>query len=248
MHGDSSFLTLTYSEENLPEGGTLVPKDAQDFLKRLRKAFSPRALRFYLVGEYGDQTWRPHYHAALFGVSPLEEQIVAKAWGLGHVMLGDLSVQSASYVAGYVTKKMRKKLDPRLGNRHPEFARMSLRPGIGALAIETVAHALESGFGAELVQETGDVPSGLKHGARMMPLGRYLRQKLRKQLGRSIETPFDSAAIQDYGASLRVVFKEALQAPENRSKTLKQIIVDLNQQKRLNQQAKSKIFSPKGSL
>lgn len=65
-HGDSCFLTLTYDEKHLPEGGSLVPKHAQDFLKRLRSKTNLK-LRYYLVGEYGEDTERPHYHVALFG-------------------------------------------------------------------------------------------------------------------------------------------------------------------------------------
>jgi len=37
MHRYSCFLTLTYSDEFLPSDGTLVLKDFQDFMKRLRK-------------------------------------------------------------------------------------------------------------------------------------------------------------------------------------------------------------------
>ena len=92
VHSHNSFLTLTYDEKHLPEGGTLVPRDAQLFIKRLRNNFwdfhtrcrlpVPK-LRYYLVGEYGDNTWRPHYHLALFGASIAHTDIINRSWGLG---------------------------------------------------------------------------------------------------------------------------------------------------------------------
>lgn len=180
-HEESSFWTLTYDDEHLPPGGTVVPRHLQLWLKRLRKA-SGRHLRFFGVGEYGDESQRPHYHAAIFGVSRVEGPEF-HCWPYGHVHVGDLTLQSAQYVAGYVTKKMTNVDDPRLAGRHPEFARMSLRPGIGALAMPDVAGALSDVHGARLLSEAGDVPLALRHGGRSLPLGRYLRRKLRDELG-----------------------------------------------------------------
>jgi len=141
-HAENSFLTLTYDDEHLPARGSLDPSHTQKWLKRFRKAIAPRKVRFYLVGEYGDQSQRPHYHAALFGVGPdgivvnneycSVPDIVSRTWGKGHVMLGSLTSASAQYICGYVTKKMTSKFDPRLNGRYPEFARMSRRPGIGS--------------------------------------------------------------------------------------------------------------------
>lgn len=67
---ENAFITLTYREECISRSScglsTLVPQDVQRWLKRVRKKRSPEPLRFYLVGEYGDVTERPHYHAILF--------------------------------------------------------------------------------------------------------------------------------------------------------------------------------------
>lgn len=69
MHDHNCFITLTYSPENLPEGGTLVRKHFTDFMKRLRKALSVDdiSIRFFGCGEYGSKLERPHYHAIIFG-------------------------------------------------------------------------------------------------------------------------------------------------------------------------------------
>lgn len=93
---------------------------------------------------------------------------------------------SANYIAGYVTKKMTSGSDERLRGRRPEFARMSLRPGIGANAMEAVALAL---MRSKLDQTIEDVPTQLRRGAELMRLGRYLRRKLREQIGRDPACP-----------------------------------------------------------
>ena len=154
-HVESVFITLTYSDDNLPEDGSVCPRDTQLFMKRLRKRIDPRRVRFFLVGEYGDETQRPHYHAALFNYPKCRKgqsrynkkglnccewcQIIEDAWKLGNIYVGDLNAHSAQYIAGYTTKKMTKADDERLNGRHPEFARMSNRPGIGANAAHDIA-------------------------------------------------------------------------------------------------------------
>lgn len=193
-HDANAFVTLTYNDENLRWPGTLDPADLRNFFKRLRK-IAPRPLRFYSVGEYGDRTWRPHYHAAIFGLGVLESGLVEHAWSLGgrslgHTYTGDLTAQSAAYVAGYVTKKMTSKDDPRLEvdgvKLHPEFARMSNRPGIGANAMSVLADTIHTDNGLHSLVD-GDVPMELRHNGKMWPLGRYLREKLREEIGMTDE-------------------------------------------------------------
>lgn len=78
------FITLTYSDEWLPNGlrcgvdskgrlvgGELHKRDLQLFFKRLRKLMHPESLRYFAVGEYGTKKGRPHYHAVLFSNSDL---------------------------------------------------------------------------------------------------------------------------------------------------------------------------------
>lgn len=183
MHAENSFATLTYDEANLPSGGTLVPRHLVLFLKRLRKELPVGSLRFFAVGEYGDLSQRPHYHLALFGLGPQYGKLVEKTWSLGNVMLGDLTPASARYIAGYVTKKMTSPTDPRLNGRYQEFSRMSRMPGIGCTAIPKLSKMLEVPLGLKEIDKLGDVPASLKHGNSQLPLGRYLREKLRQDLG-----------------------------------------------------------------
>lgn len=205
-HAHKSFLTLTYSEENLPRlssglGWTLRPEDLRNFLKRLRRHVEPSKLRYFAVGEYGEKTGRPHYHLATFGVSSCSFgrsryseiydtccewcELCKKTWGHGHIFNGELNDVTAGYIAGYVVKKMTAADDHRLlQGQYPEFARMSLRPGIGADLMDDVASSLLfNEFDGE------DVPGVLRHGMKMQPLGRYLRQRLRERIGRDKSVP-----------------------------------------------------------
>lgn len=112
--------------------------------------------------------------------------LVRDTWGHGNVHLGEVNLQSAAYIAGYVTKKMTSKDDERLQGRHPEFSRQSNRPGIGALALPEIASVLLT---HDLDQTETDVPSRLDHGRKSYPLGRYLKRKLREQIGWQPDTP-----------------------------------------------------------
>lgn len=199
QHEFNTFVTLTYADES--KRWSLNPKDTQDWLKRLRDRVKPHRVRYFLVGEYGDESQHAHYHAALFGVPGcaygqsqwskrgvccVSCELVRDTWGHGHVYLGTLEADSAQYISGYVTKKMTSKNDLRLGNRHPEFARMSLRPGIGYDALHEVASQLMS---FDLDTSQADVPSALRHGKKELPLGRYLTRNLRRMIGRDEKTP-----------------------------------------------------------
>jgi len=146
-HEDNAFITLTYSPENLPPGGSLLKSDFQKFMKRLRKKISPVKIRFFHCGEYGEKNSRPHYHACIFGysfpdkilwkevngcrlyISPLLDQ----EWGKGWSTVGDVTFESAAYVARYITKKITGELaEGYYDGKIPEYVTMSRRPGIAA--------------------------------------------------------------------------------------------------------------------
>lgn len=155
MHKHCCFVTLTYSDAKLPYGGVLHYRHFQLFMKRLRRALGP--VRFFMCGEYGERSWRPHYHACLFGAAfgdryhwrtssagfPLfRSPLLESFWEFGSAELGELSFESAAYVARYCTKKITGdraeahycRTVPETGeviSLPPEFAKMSLKPGIG---------------------------------------------------------------------------------------------------------------------
>lgn len=243
-HNENSFLTLTYSEENLPADGSLNPTHTQKWLKRFRLAIEPLKIRYFLVGEYGDHTFRPHYHAALFGAGPELAPIVERTWGMGHIMLTEFNIHTAQYVAGYVQKKMTSPSDPRLdrfvnGQRqflHPEFARMSLRPGLGGTAMADVADSIYSSSHAKQdILNNGMVPMSLKMGGKSLPLGRYLRRKLSDEIGTSQE--FDQAKKMEYQQEMldmhTIAQNDPKLSPEEKL-TIKSVLLRKNLQKRRN--------------
>lgn len=205
QYGDNAFITLTYAPENLPEDMSVTPRICSLFIKRLR-FLSSHSFRYFACGEYGDQSGHPHYHLALFnfpgclyvntrhrtstGTCCPVCEMVSQAWKLGRIEVGTLTPQSMAYVAGYLNKKMTRDTDPRLEGRRPEFARMSLRPGIGLGLMHDLASTLmELGTDNML-----DVPTVLAHGRKQLPLGRYLRRKLRTFIGRDPNTPPEALA------------------------------------------------------
>lgn len=119
-HEVNTFVTLTYDDKNLPSDGSLNHRDFQLFMKRLREK-SDFKFKFYMCGEYGGRTARPHYHAILFGCDFPDRryyktnsngdrldvsQSLEETWELGLCTVGDVTYQSASYVAGYVQQKI----------------------------------------------------------------------------------------------------------------------------------------------
>jgi hypothetical protein len=146
LHPISSFITLTYDNENLPEGKSLEKIHVQAFIKKLRKKIYPEKIRYYLVGEYGDETQRPHYHAIMFNYWPDDSRYYKSTpdgkyfrssnlnslWGKGNCLIASVSFDTAAYTARYVTKKITgEEARFHYSGRSPEFALMSRRPGIG---------------------------------------------------------------------------------------------------------------------
>lgn len=195
-HLDSCFLTATYNDDNLPFGvchwpkigkglaydGHLVKKDFQNFIKRLRDRVSPRRIRMFYCGEYGDKG-RPHYHAILWGISPLELELIQACWTFGFVSLGTVTWDSLQYTMGYIVKRCTKRDDPRLGGKPPEFGHGSTKPGLGASYVPELTSALVSEPGSRFMVENKDVPRSFKLAGKELPLDRYLRSKIREQYG-----------------------------------------------------------------
>lgn len=165
MHKENCFITLTFDDENLfkrPNPSSLDKREMQLFFKRLRKKFGA-GIRYYHCGEYGEKYKRPHYHAILFGHDFADKTLwsvtdagsrlyiskdLQELWPYGFSTIGDVTFESAAYVARYVMKKINGQLadyvytiwDEDTGEileeRIPEYTTMSLKPGIGATWFE----------------------------------------------------------------------------------------------------------------
>lgn len=119
MNDKNSFITLTYSDENL-KSPKLEYSDFQKFIKKLRKTQNQK-IGIFVTGEYGDKTKRPHWHAILFNYSPpdlkpkyktergdqvYDSEILTKLWGHGITECGSVTFESAGYCARYAAKKL----------------------------------------------------------------------------------------------------------------------------------------------
>lgn len=261
LYADNSFVTLTYAVDPV----SLVPLHHRQFMDALRKRISPLRVRFYMVGEYGEKNGRPHFHYVLFGYPSCRRatsrrdktvrccsacDLLEEVWGKGHIKNLPLEIGSARYVARYVIKKMTRYDDPRLGNRHPEFARMSLRPGIGSGVLASVAATITR---YNLLDSAGDVPVTLRHGTTEYPLGRYLRRQLRKVLGLNEKSPHVLSAEASFAhfhseenQALRALQQAARDDPENPS--LKAQLLKASEGQRLQVQKRLNILNKRGSL
>ncbi len=162
-HDSAWFCTFTYDDDHVPrtyypdpETGEAIPaltlqkRDFQLLMKRIRKKFENDKIRFFMSGEYGSSTFRPHYHAILFGLH-LDDLIPYKTvkeadqyytyynspslqecWPYGYVVVGEVTWESCAYTARYVMKKLKGKeaVFYESHNIQPEFTLMSRKPGI----------------------------------------------------------------------------------------------------------------------
>lgn len=167
LYENNEFVTLTYDDESVPVDHSLHYVDFQKFIRALRKSVrtvrqrktsKPSPVRFYMCGEYGEDTLRPHFHACLFNVRFSDRkylkttgsgerlytsEYLSSFWPHGYSSCGDVTFESAAYIARYVLKKRFGDVANEFSHyrfvdgygevhyRRPEFNRMSLKPGIG---------------------------------------------------------------------------------------------------------------------
>lgn len=154
MHSEACFVTLTYDDKHLPAGHTLVLEDFQNFMKRYRDRVGSSKeypTRFFACGEYGERTARPHYHLLLLNRDVADRKFYKMSgenrlysskfmddvWSKGFTTIGDVTFDSAAYVARYCMKKITgDKAEGHYRGRLPEFITMSRRPGLGASYFE----------------------------------------------------------------------------------------------------------------
>lgn len=166
LYNNNCFITLTYDDDNLPAYCSLTRgpgSDFTNFMKRLRRAYlgieqvnGKYPIRYFQCGEYGNDFERPHHHAILFNFDFMDKEYLAttddgykvytsntleELWTHGICMIGEVTVQSAGYIARYSMKKVTgkeafnhyTKIDEagRAYEMVPEYVTMSRRPGIG---------------------------------------------------------------------------------------------------------------------
>jgi hypothetical protein len=165
------FLTMTYDDLHIKtvsftkkngvtvEVQILDKVDVQKFLKRLRKRLNNK-IRYFAVGEYGDTTFRPHYHMLLFNININDLKYVEESWNDGFVRIDPINDARIHYVSKYAMKY----------HKHKHFAVKPfslMSKGIGKSYIE---HNIDMHRKSKM---TYVLDNGFKH---KMP--RYYRDKI----------------------------------------------------------------------
>lgn len=149
LYDDNCFITLTFNDKFLPANG-LDHSYFQKFMKRFRKTVGK--VRYFMAGEYGSQFFRPHFHACIFGfdfpdrllytvrngVRLYTSEMLSRLWSdpfsgesYGFTSIGDVTFESAAYVARYCVKKQfGSDAEAHYQGRKPEYTKCSLKPGI----------------------------------------------------------------------------------------------------------------------
>lgn len=147
-HDDNCFITLTFNDKYVPK--ELDHRFWQLFMKRFRRKIS-QPVSFFMAGEYGSLNFRPHFHACIFGydfhdrvlfsvsndVRLYTSAALASLWSdpktgesYGFSSVGDVTFESAAYIARYVGKKAGRSA-AELDGRKPEYSKCSLKRPIG---------------------------------------------------------------------------------------------------------------------
>lgn len=138
------FLTLTYDDAHLPLApitdlntgevkdykGTLCKADFQSFIKRLRESqryLGHENIRFFVGGEYGPKTFRPHYHSIIYNMqlpfelgskaAPVHKynfagdpiyrcDYISDLWKNGFITIAPVNDKTCGYVVRYTLKKL----------------------------------------------------------------------------------------------------------------------------------------------
>lgn len=164
----SIFVTLTYDDDHLPEDHSVNKRDVQLFHKRLRKHFPSKDLRFYLVSEYGDHTFRPHYHGLYFFKSSYDRffiyDIFEKSWEKGFCKFGEVEEGSIVYCTKYCLKH----------SHTPEGIKPTFR----------LVSKMNGGLGSYYLRKMGDYHISsennifVSHGGKTCRMPRYYRNKI----------------------------------------------------------------------
>lgn len=205
------FVTLTYNNDNVPISNnsflTLDKRDPTLFFKRLRKMAGK--IKYYLVGEYGTNNKRPHYHLILFGTSSLHEDDVLYAWqGRGDVYFGKVESGSIRYCVQYYDKGEWTPSHKR-DDRVPEYSTMSEGIGKNFLTERMVKHLLADPSKGYIYDKEG----------RKIPIPAYYKKRLFDYVGT------DSLVANN--PSILVHRDEMLEAKKLHHKEIAKVMLDL---------------------
>lgn len=183
---DTCFVTLTYDDDHLPPDGCLQQKkDLTPFFKSVRHKLAPQKLRYFAVGEYGENTLRPHYHLLLYGISYLHTDLIKRSWkkcdpDIG-IEIGYVQPESIRYCTEYCVKKWDDRNERKPSHLSKEFFTSSRGPsgGIGAPAIYEIAKNMRKQFHLKNHEPWNQpLPHSIRFQGKKWPLDRYMKNKL----------------------------------------------------------------------
>jgi hypothetical protein len=164
----SYFITLTYDNKYIPISNkgymNLDKRDIQLFMKRLRKS-NTEQIKYFICGEYGGKTNRPHYHMIIFNS---DITTIQDSWQKGHIHYGQVSEASVGYTLKYMIKETKVPVHKN-DDRKPEFQLMS--KGLGKKYLTT---KMQQWHKADLLNRMHLNVEGNKK----IPMPRYYKDKL----------------------------------------------------------------------
>ena len=143
----------------------------------------------------------------MFGIDRAYTDIIQKAWGKGFVNVSEFNHQTAAYCSKYIIKQLQGPQNSK--QQVHEYSRMSNRPGIGADAMAVIGETLHSTPGLNAIEKNRDVPHQIRINGKLLPLGSYLRKRLRKEIGMPEEWIEDAKtkALMEKGLEVLEVWK-----------------------------------------
>lgn len=223
------FVTLTYSDKHVPINKhyqlTLERKEIPKYIKRLRKLQNKalkimpkpnpywdketkkyKAIKYYAVGEYGEEIERPHYHIIIFNAI---KELIPLAWNkrwkywdsegyeteindmLGIVQIGDKGVTAggARYLAQYMLTGQNQNNE----YREKPFSLMSKGMGLNYITNDIRKWHLQP-TGSPIVLPNGKIIQTRDRYYTMnegfkISLPRYFRDKIFPKIYREIDIP-----------------------------------------------------------
>lgn len=123
---ESAFLTITYDNNNLPPNGSLEKNEIKLFIKRLRWHYE-KPIKYYICGEYGPNTMRPHYHGIFFGIGTKDLKYFGyEAWQKKCSLQNFHTDICIPETIRYTTKYLHKKMPGKKGRE--EYEKLKIEP------------------------------------------------------------------------------------------------------------------------
>ena len=174
-HDHIQFVTLTYSEQHLPESDLQLKRDFQNFRKKLTRV-DGHAPRYYACMEYGTLYGRAHWHVILFGrrssfetrLTPEGKKyrvdpVIEDTWKKGltyskDCLPGQQAANISRYVVNYLLKNTWTENDKEEEGISPEFSLKSRRPYIGKPAVKWLSELIGTRRGLLRCMHLGTIP------------------------------------------------------------------------------------------